>query len=166
MRKTAEAKLGIGTCLGDKKAKEEAIELLINYKRELISSLDWFYKNRKKNVLEEDGFVIINAGDNIKDTLIGTLLSMIAKSNFYKDGTIIIGMANTLDNNIKISFRVAGRSKNIRLNEIAGNIGKMIGESAGGHVLAAGMGIPIEKEEKFIESASNLLKRARIEEMV
>ena len=158
--------LGIGTCLGDKKAKEEAIELLINYKRELISSLDWFYKNRNKNVLEEDGFVIINAGDNIKDTLIGTLLSMIAKSNFYKDGTIIIGMANTLDNNIKISFRVAGRVKNIRLNEIASNIGKMIGESAGGHVLAAGMGIPIEKEEKFIESAINLLKRARIEEMV
>ena len=41
--KLGKASLGIGVCLDDKKSKEKAIELLLDYKREIIKSLNWFY---------------------------------------------------------------------------------------------------------------------------
>ena len=74
--------LGIASFFGNKEIREEAIELLNVYKKEIINSLDWFYKNRKTRfIIERQGYVIINAEDNIKDTLIGTLTSIISKSN-------------------------------------------------------------------------------------
>lgn len=55
--------LGIGTCLGSKDIKEQALGLLQDYKREIIDSLNWFYKNKEnKNIIEGKGYIIINAG--------------------------------------------------------------------------------------------------------
>ena len=108
--------LGIGTCLGYKKAKSNAINLLTDYKRELISGLDWFYQNRKsENRFESKKYVIINAKEAIKDTMIGTVTSIITKSNIYPEGTLLISMSYTLDLNIKISVRCVGDSEKFDL---------------------------------------------------
>src|SRR3989344_2987025 len=83
--------LGIAACMQDNKLKHAAISLLNEYKRELIASLNWFY-NSKEKITELEGLVIINAEDNVKDTIIGTLTSMIAKSNLYQENTILISL--------------------------------------------------------------------------
>ncbi len=153
--------LGIGTCLNDKKSYEAAINLLSEYKKEIIDSLNWFYKNKESPlVIESQDLVIINAEHNIRDTIIGTVASMVSKSNLYKPGTIIISMAHTLDANTKISIRVSGhKPNNIDLREILAKITEKIGYSAGGHAFAAGSLIPQEKEQEFISAALETFKK-------
>ena len=158
--------LGIGTCLNDPDFKQKAIELLFSYKREIITSLNWFYAHRKTEaVKEEENFVIIHAEENIKDTLIGTICSILTNSGVYKEGTILLGLAHTLDNNVKISMRVVGK-KEINLKEILGEITKRVGCESGGHNYAAGSLIPQEKEQEFLESALVILKKRAMEEVI
>ncbi len=150
--------LGIGVCLGSKDSKEKAIDILQKYRKEIVNGLNWFYNNRKtSNVIEQNGFVIINAGENIRDTLVGTVGSVLAKSGIFPFGTIILGLASTIDGNLKGSIRVAGRTKGKNLKVILEKISKSIGCSAGGHDFAAGCLIPGDKEEDFIENAKNIL---------
>ena len=161
--------LGIGTCLGSKDIKEQALGLLQDYKREIIDSLNWFYKNKEnKNIIEGKGYIIINAGENVKDSLIGTLASIISRSNLYRNGTIVISMAYTLDGFIKISART------VKLNgEISVDLSKMmkkviekLGGVGGGHNVAAGALISQEKEKEFIEFVQKQLEGVYVEEKV
>jgi len=147
--------LGIGTCLNDENSKEKAIELLHDYKKEIITSLNWFYKNRKSPyIIEKENLTIINAEDNIRDTIIGTITSIISKSNLYPEKTILLSLAHTLDADTKISIRISGFKKNsINLKETLNNIVKKFDCKAGGHLNAAGSIIPQEKEQEFIELA-------------
>lgn len=157
--------LGVGTCLGDKKAKEKAIELLNEYRREIINALNWYYNNRNDNtkITEGSGFVIINAEDYIRDTIIGTVISIIAKSNLYSEGTIMIGLAHSLDIETKVSTRVCGFQKHeINLRDIIKEILKTTGGEGGGHNLAAGAVISQEKESLFIETAKQVLNTVEV----
>ena len=140
--------LGIGTCLGDEKSIELATELVDDYKNELINSLNWFYENRSSTSISDyPGLTIINAEDNIKDNFIGTVTSIISKSNIYKPDTTIISLAHTLDNNTKISMRISGENPANRdpkelLNKIAEKLS-----------LESNSLMPQEKEQEFIEMA-------------
>ncbi len=150
------ASIGIGVCLNDKNSKQKAISLSNDYKKEIISSLNWFYQNRNsKSVIEKPNLVIINAEDNIKDTLIGTVTSIVSKSNLYQQGTILISLAHTLDEDTKISIRSAGYSK-VNLKEFLNKIVENFNCKAGGHFNAAGSIISQEKEQEFIDIAKTL----------
>ena len=149
--------IGIGVCIGNQKLKEKANELMKEYKLELINGLNWFYNNKDK-IVKGTNFVIINAEENIKDTLIGTITSIISKSNIYRDNTILISMVCTLDDNIKVSMRICNGNNEIDLREILKEITKDEWEM-GGHRNACGCLIPIEKEKEFINRALEILNR-------
>jgi RecJ-like exonuclease len=158
--------LGIGTCLNNSNIKNKAINLLVDYKKEIINALNWFYSHRNtSSVIEKKGYVIINAEDNIRDTLIGTLASMISKSNLYFNGTIILGLAHTLEEDTKISIRLCGNS-DIDTREIINDILKVTGGIGGGHKNAGGCLILQEKEEEFIKTAEKVLGKIAIEEEI
>lgn len=158
--------LGISIFFDNKKIREEAINLLSIYKKEIITSLDWFHKNRKTNaIIEKSGYIIINAEDNIRDTLIGTLASIIAKMNIYDEGTIIISMAHSI-NETKISARIVGY-KDIDLRNILQKaIDKLGNYLVGGHKIACGGLIPQEKEFEFIKVVDQILSKAVLEENI
>ena len=145
----------LSLCMGSKEARKKAEKIYASYKQHLIAGLN-FISNSKK--IEGDNYVIINAKSNIKDTIIGTLASILSMSSIYKDGTTIVTMARNKDK-IKVSARISGRngnSKNIReiLDSVIGEIG---GES-GGHALAAGCLISLKKEREFIETLKKKLE--------
>jgi RecJ-like exonuclease len=154
--------LGIGTCLGDKKSKQEAISLLNSYKQELIRSLNWFYMNKGNGkIIEKDGYVIINAENNVKETMIGTLASIISRTNLYSEGTVVVSMANTIEGNTKTSLRLVGNNPETDLRDIIKQIADKIGvEEAGGHKQACGCLIPREKEEDFVRTAQEILTKS------
>lgn len=145
--------IGIGVCLNNKKMKIEATELLDSYKAEIVKYLNWFYEN--KDSFDYGNFVLINAKNNIKDVFIGVIISIISRSNIYKEGTLVIGMAYG-NKEIKISGRYSGKG-NKNLNELMLNLTSLVGGSAGGHHSAAGGFISLEKEGEFIENTKNLL---------
>jgi RecJ-like exonuclease len=125
--------------------KKQSESLSAKYKQLILSGLKVASQTQK---IQGDGFTIINVKDKIRDTIIGTIASILSKSNLYDEGTTIITMAYSNDK-IKISARNTGQSKR-NLRETLSNIISQVGGEAGGHRMAAGALIPINKEQEFI----------------
>lgn len=131
-------------------AKKKVESMHVKYKQHLISGLK-VVSEIDKIVL--NGGIIINAKNKIKDTIIGTIASILSKSSMYEEGTVIVTMAlEESGKRIKVSSRNVGeRGRNVR--EILDRIITQIGEGeVGGHEFAAGCLIPIEKEQEFINA--------------
>ena len=138
----------IAFCMGSKKSKSNAESIYSKYKHELISGLNWISLHDK---IEGEGYIIINAGSDIKESVIGTLMSILASSFIYPENTILIGMANTADGRIKVSARTVGHNECSNLKKIIEKPAELAGGESGGHKKAAGCFIPIDKEQTFIE---------------
>ena len=161
------ASLGIGACLGDRKTQERAIRSLADYKHEIVNGMNW-YKDNKESVIKGTGYVIINAKDTVMPTIIGTIASIISKSNEFKEGTFVLSMAQLVDGTTKTSLRIAGyRKQDVDLSKLMQEItNKIEGAVAGGHKQAAGALIPTDKEAGFIEAAKEILGKKALEERV
>ncbi|RMD45587.1 DHH family phosphoesterase [Candidatus Pacearchaeota archaeon] len=146
--------VALAYCLEDERAKSLAFELYARYKQELIYGLRLAEKVEK---ISGDGFVIINTKDKVRDTIIGTICSMISSSRIYKEGTVLIGMAYR-DDKIKVSARIVGREgRNLKefLEQAVIDLkeehpGTYV--EIGGHEFAAGCLIEREKERPFIDA--------------
>jgi len=150
-----ESGIALAYCLQSKKAKERVEKVYTAYKREIVNSLNSL---PELNKIEEKNYLIINAQDKIKDTLIGTIASIISNSKKYEEGKAIIAMAYNEDK-IKVSARMVGKSgKNVR--ELLNSVVEIIGGEVGGHQAAAGCLIERSKENEFLE---NLKKKLNIE---
>lgn len=139
--------MALAFCLENQNAKANIEEIYTEYKQQLISALGYIEKLDKVN---GNGFVIMNAKDNIKDTIIGTVTSMLSSSLNYKEGTVLIGMAYTQDK-IKVSARIVGREGR-NLKELLEKVTLKFNGEVGGHMKAAGCIIKKESEQEFIES--------------
>ena len=143
----------LSLCLGNKIAKEESEKIYLEYKQHLISALKHVSSMEK---VTGKRYAIINAQDNIKDTIIGTVASIISHSSTYKKGTAIIALAYNEDK-IKVSARIAGKEgRNIR--EVLHKIVVPLGGEVGGHPQAAGCMIQRDHEEIFLEELKKNLE--------
>lgn len=140
--------IAISMCMERREAKQKAESIHVKYKQNLISGIKFAQEAYKT---QGQGFSIINAENQIKDTMIGTITSILANSSMYERGTILIGMATDQENNAtKISARVAGREgRNAR--EVLATIMEKFSGEVGGHEMAAGCSIEKGKEEEFIQ---------------
>jgi len=144
--RSGKPELAVQYCLEISSSKKNVELTHIKYKQNLITGLNFVAETEK---IEGKGFVIINAKDNIKDTMIGTIASIISNSSLYEEGTIVITMAY-YENKIKVSARTVGKnSRNIR--ELLSRIINFTGGEIGGHENAAGCIINKEKEKEFID---------------
>jgi len=143
-------------CLGNSGARKQAEKIYVKYRQHIISGLRYIDKNKK---IEGREYIIINARDQIKDTIIGTLASILSFSSVYKEGTVIVAMAYNEDK-IKVSTRMAGRdAKSSRnLKELLSSVTSTLGGECGGHKRAAGCTISREDEDKFIELVKKKLE--------
>src|SRR3989339_794082 len=141
-----EIETAIQTCKGTAQAKKKAEAIHVRYKQLILKGIK-YAKNAEKIIGK--GFVIINAKEEIKDTMAGTITSILSHSRLYEEGTIITILAHYEDK-IKISCRVVGKNgRNVR--EILNNIITIIGGEIGGHYNAAGATISQDKEEEFLK---------------
>ena len=149
------------TCLGNSSARKKAERIYVKYRQHIISGLKYIENHGK---IEGKKYIIINTKDQVKDTIIGTLASILSFSSVYQEGTVIIAMAYNEDK-IKVSARLAGRNPSYarNLRELMDSITHTLGHGeSGGHKNAAGCTIKIEHEDRFID----LLKRKLDVEMV
>jgi len=148
-----ESETAIQFCMESSKAKKKAELMHAKYKQHIISGLKSAAESEK---VEGNGFVIINAKEKIKDTIIGTIASILSNSSIYEEGTIITTMAY-YDDKIKISARGVGKvDRNIR--EVLTSVINQVGGEVGGHEFAAGCMIKQEKEKEFIEALKKSLE--------
>ncbi|MCK9595620.1 DHH family phosphoesterase [Candidatus Pacearchaeota archaeon] len=148
-----ESDIALQFCMESPKAKKKAELIHTRYRQFIISGLKFVSESEK---IEGNGFVIINAKENIKDTMIGTIASILSNSSIYEEGTIITTMAYYEDK-IKVSARNVGRNgRNIR--ELLSPIIEKIGGEVGGHQFAAGCMIKQENEKEFLEHLKKSLE--------
>jgi len=150
-----ESDIALQLCMEIQKASKKAEAIHVRYRQRIVSALKFASDSQK---IQGNGFIIINAKDEIEDTIIGTTMSILSNSLIYENGTILIGMAY-YDDKIKISARSVGRSgRNVR--EILNHVINKTGGEVGGHEFAAGCMVPQNKEEEFL---SLLKKQLEIE---
>ncbi len=143
-----ESEVALQMCMEIPDIKKRAETIHARYKQELLSALKFVKKTEK---IKGKDYLIINAKNNVKDTIIGTIASILSNSSEYSEGTTIITMAHRENNEIKVSARNVGESqKNVR--EILNNTIEKIGGEVGGHHQAAGCTFQKEKEQEFIET--------------
>ena len=156
------ASFGIGACLGIEKDKKKALDTLMDYKKQIVGAINW-YHDHKERMEQGDGFMILNAKEEVPATMIGTLASIISKSNDIKEGTYILSVARNKDGMSKASLRISGmRNDDVDLREVVKDIVAKSGGEAGGHKHAAGALVEVEKEEEFLKAAKEVLSKRNI----
>jgi RecJ-like exonuclease len=144
--RSGKPELAIQYCLEIPSSKKDVELTHIKYKQNIVTGLNFAYETEK---IEGKGFVIINAQENIKDTMIGTIASIISNSSIYEEGTIIITMAY-YDDKIKVSARTVGKTGR-NLKELLERIINHTEGEVGGHEHAAGCLIYKTKEKEFLD---------------
>src|SRR3989344_2706570 len=147
-----ESRTAIAFCLQNKKAKAKAENIYAQYRQSIVNALGSLPNLRK---IEQKNYIIIHAENKIKDTIIGTIASILSNSRTYEEGKAIIAMAYN-ENKIKVSARVVGKNgKNIR--EILNSVIEEVGGEVGGHKFAAGCLVEKENEQKFLDMLQKFL---------
>jgi RecJ-like exonuclease len=152
----SKASIGIGACLNDKKLKDMALQNLTDYRKELVTAINWYKDNSNSSrVTHGRNHIIINAQDDVMPTMIGTLGSILSKSTDIAQNTFILSLARNVDDTTKVSLRVVGNPESVNLKDIIESIIQKINHgSSGGHSFAAGAVINTEKEDEFIGAAT------------
>ncbi|HEY9706277.1 MAG TPA: DHH family phosphoesterase [Allocoleopsis sp.] len=164
----SKASIGIGACLNDKKMKEMALQNLTDYRRELVSAINWYKDNSSTHkIIRHERYIIINAQDEIMPTMIGTLGSILSKSPDISENTFLLSLARNNDDTTKISLRVVGNPESVNLKEILEQVISLINHgTSGGHSFAAGAVIDTDKEDDFVAAAQKILSNIKFEELV
>jgi RecJ-like exonuclease len=144
-------------CLENQSAKKRAESIHVKYRQHIVEALKWIKSDENK--IEGKNYVIINAEENIKDTIIGTIASIISSSSFYNEGTVIVTMAQDSDNSerVKVSLRLVGDSGRNVKKIIERSMINIKGEW-GGHHKAAGCVIMKNDRQEFINNLKSNLE--------
>lgn len=153
--------LAVSLCLEERgRAYEEAMALLEEHRKSLFSCYEWIYKNKDK-IRDEGKFYVFHGYDEIGDTFIGTVISLILSSKILKEEKPIIGFAYADENEVKVSARATKKhvEAGLDLGDIMRKASLEVGGEGGGHNIAAGAQIPRGKEEEFVEAVRKLIRQ-------
>jgi len=145
--RTGNYQIGIRLCLGDLNVLKDVWDVSREYKRMLGSGLSWI---REGNVVEKENLAIIDAGNKISDTVIGTVSSMALSSKLIGPNKVVLGFSNSDGGKLKVSARMPNHL-NFNLRDILFEASDAVGGEAGGHTFAAGAFIDADKKEEFIK---------------
>ncbi len=150
--------VGLSVCLGDRgEAMAEAQETLDLYRRRIGSSLDMVRENEMVEELEN--IYLIRAGDAIDDTVIGVVSGILLSEGILKNMKPIVSTALSEDDQLKVSARGSTElaSRGLHMGLVMQKASEAVGGGGGGHDVAAGAYVPIDKEEEFIAKVNKLV---------
>jgi single-stranded-DNA-specific exonuclease len=156
------AGVGLSICLGDRgDAMAEAQQTLDEYRRRIGSALDLV---QVKGMVEElEGIYVIKAGDQIDDTVIGVVSGILLGQGLLKGGKPIVATARSEDDQVKVSARGTEELARggLHMGLVMRDAAEAMGGGGGGHDVAAGAYIPVDKEEEFIAKVNSLVREKR-----
>jgi RecJ-like exonuclease len=153
--------LGIAICMGDRKAAlEEANKILEDYRKNINKYLGWV--NEKPERMRELKNIYVIYGESfINEKIIGTVSSIIV-STLVNNLKPLIAFANVeQEQAAKFSSRTteAAISKGVNLGEVMRYASEVNGGKGGGHNIAAGAQVPLDKVEGFIKTVDEMIGR-------
>lgn len=153
-------KIGLQVCLGDRgESLKKAKQLLKGHQKVLVECMN--HVESTGGVEEREVIQYFHGGDEIPDTVLGTVAGMILGSGEVDRELVMIAFANSSERDgLKVSSRGTKRlvNRGLDLSEIMSTASKRLGGEGGGHDIAAGAYIPKGYEEEFLEMVENRIK--------
>ena len=143
---------------------EEALKILSEYRRELAEALSVISAGPQGGMVRKEGEVLFLTGSHrVRDTIIGTVTSIVANDETLGDSWIVVGLAESDHNTVKVSARLtaSGKGRGIDLNRLVRESCTEVGGLGGGHKSAAGGQIPAGTVEEFIEATLRSLRDSK-----
>ncbi|WP_135303914.1 single-stranded-DNA-specific exonuclease RecJ [Haloarcula amylovorans] len=150
------ADVGLAVCLGERAAPlDEARSLLSNHRRNLSEGLDLV---KERGVTQSEYVQYFDAGDVIRETIVGIVAGMALGTNGVDSDKPIIAFADA-DGERKVSSRATGPlvGRGVDLSVVMREASQSVGGDGGGHDIAAGATIPAGKEDAFIDAADDIV---------
>ncbi|PJA18790.1 MAG: recombinase RecJ, partial [Candidatus Diapherotrites archaeon CG_4_10_14_0_2_um_filter_31_5] len=96
-------KVGLGVCMGDREEiYQKAMELLLEHRKQLREGITWV---QQQGLQEEKEFYFFDAGENIKEEIVGIIAGMLYGSLLVGQNKPIIAFAKQSEELIKVSAR-------------------------------------------------------------
>lgn len=151
--------LGIAICMGDRKAAlEEANKILEDYRKSINKYLGWVME-KPERMREFQNIYVIYGGDFINEKIIGTVSSIIV-GGLANNEKPLIAFANVeKEQAAKFSSRTteAAIRKGVNLGEVMRLASEVHGGKGGGHNIAAGAQVTLDKIGDFIKTVDELV---------
>ncbi len=151
--------LGVSVCMGDRSvAFEEASKVLDDYRRTINKYLGWVTEKTGR-MKELENIFVVDGEDFINDKIIGAI-STILSSSLPNPDKPLIAYANVSEEGLtKISARTLDSvtCKGVNLGEIMQIAAEKFTGKGGGHNVAAGAQVPIERIGDFITLVDKLV---------
>lgn len=148
------ADTGLRICMGDRgDALSEGIDLLRDHRSALSKALSWA---KGSGVIRLRNIQFFDAGDEIEDTIVGTVAGMLLGSEGADRSVPMVAFAESTEYSevpkLKASVRGTQElvSKGMDLSAAIKIAAERVGGVGGGHNIAAGATIPSDKKEEFL----------------
>ncbi|WP_440772451.1 DHH family phosphoesterase [Natronorubrum sp. DTA28] len=151
------ADVGLGVCLGDRgDALERARKLLRDHRRNLSNGIDLV---TREGVTHEDHLQWFDAGDEIRETIVGIVAGMAMGNERISRSKPILAFAEKNEDEVKVSSRGTHNlvRQGLDLSVVMGEGSRAVGGDGGGHDVAAGATVPKGEEQTFIERADEIV---------
>ena len=146
-----EEKVAMEVLKGDRiEALDELEAISKTHRYNLATSITQIAESDEANIIELENLQYFD-GTGIKPEIVGTVAGMILGYCNWKKP--VIGFAQTDEDGLKISLRCSRLLSydGIHFGHIIRKISGEVGGSGGGHAMACGAYIPIDKKDEFIE---------------
>jgi RecJ-like exonuclease len=151
--------LGIAICMGDRKvALEEANKILEDYRKNINKYLTWV-NEKPERMRELQNIYVIYGESFINEKIVGTVSSIIV-STLVNNEKPLIAFANVeKENAAKFSSRTteAAIRKGVNLGEVMRYASEAHGGKGGGHNIAAGAQVPLDKIDEFVKTVDEIV---------
>jgi len=153
--------LGIAICMGDRKAAlEESNKILEDYRKNINKYLGWV-SEKPERMRELQNIYVIYGENFINEKIIGTVSSIIVSSLANNEKPLLAFANIEAEKAAKFSGRTteAALRKGVNLGDVMRVASEANGGKGGGHNIAAGAQVPLDKIEAFLKLADELIGR-------
>ncbi len=148
------AEVGMRICSGDRgQALSEGMALLRDHRSAISQALE---DARNRGVTRLNHIQYFDSGDEIQDTIVGTIAGMLLNANGSDRSAPMIAFADSPECSDVVSVKVSSRgtqdliSMGLDLSVAMRTAAAKMGGMGGGHNIAAGATIPADKKEEFL----------------
>jgi RecJ-like exonuclease len=149
------AETGLAVCMGERgKAYEDAKKLLGEHRQNLVNGLKLVKEN---GIIQLDHIQYFDAGNKIKETIVGIIAGMSITSAGRRDKPII-AFADS-DDGVKVSARGTQDliRKGLNLSQAMSDAAGFVNGAGGGHDIAAGATIPATGRNEFLNKLDEII---------
>jgi single-stranded-DNA-specific exonuclease len=153
--------LGIALCMGDRgRALEEANKVLEEYRKNISKYLSWVME-KPERMREFENIYVVYGENSVNEKIIGTISSILVSGLEHPEKPLIAFSNIQEENASKFSARTnnIALSKGVNLGTVMHVASEKYGGKGGGHNVAAGAQVPIDKIDSFIKTVDELVGR-------